>query len=81
MNQIHIDDADQLRTLVNLMLNQDEPLTLALHGVPVAVLATPILWKKMVEALEDASDRESLAESRRDQDFVSWEQVKRDLNL
>lgn len=53
------------------------------RGVPVAMLVSPEHYDALIEALEDAEDRQALAEFRADPDpdLVPWDEIRRDLGL
>ena len=61
---------------------QREPVEITRHGKIVAVMIDPVVYKRFVDAAEDAADIDALdqvlAES---DDTIPWDQVKEDLGL
>lgn len=53
------------------------------HHQPVAVLLSPERYEELLQAIEDAEDRQALAEHRADPepDLIAWEQAREDLGL
>ncbi len=60
--------------------SQTEPVFIERRGEVAAVVISPSLFTRMVEALEDAEDIASFDETLAEEgDTIPWEQVKADL--
>jgi prevent-host-death family protein len=58
-----------------------EPVLLTRRGRPVAVIVDADAYRRLVAASEDAADLAELEAARAEDDFIPWEDVKRDLGL
>jgi prevent-host-death family protein len=84
-NAIAISDLrDDQADVINRVAYRHERFVLTKHGRPVAALI-PLDDMKLLEALEDRVDLESIAEARNDPENagepVAWEDVKRSAGL
>lgn len=57
-----------------------EPVEIFRHGVRVAVIVSPTMYDKSVEALEDKADEEAVDAVDRD-DTIPWDEIKSELGL
>ena len=57
-----------------------EPVEIFRHGVRVAVIVSPTMYDKSVEALEDKADEEASDAVDRD-DTIPWDEIKSELGL
>ena len=57
-----------------------EPVEIFRHGVRVAVIVSPTMYDKSVEALEDKADEEAIDAVDRD-DTIPWDEIKSELGL
>lgn len=51
------------------------------RGQRVAVVVNVEMYDRLVDATEDAADREALADARAEHDYIPWEEVKAELGL
>lgn len=51
------------------------------RGQRVAVVVNVEMYDRLVDATEDAADREALADAHAENDYIPWEEVKAELGL
>lgn len=59
---------------------ESEPVEIFRHGERVAVIVSPTMYDRSVEALEDIADEQAFDDVARD-DSVPWEGIKKELGL
>lgn len=59
---------------------ESEPVEIFRHGERVAVIVSPTMYDRSVEALEDIADEQAFDDVVRD-DSVPWEDIKKELGL
>jgi len=58
------------------------PIEISRHGEPVAVLVSPSLYEKMMEAMEELADIAAFDEAiKRKDESIPWEKARKDLGL
>ena len=58
------------------------PIEISRHGEPVAVLVSPSLYEKMIEAMEELADIAAFDEAiKRKDESIPWEKARKDLGL
>ena len=58
------------------------PIEISRHGEPVAVLVSPSLYEKMMEAMEELEDIAAFDEAiKRKDESIPWEKARKDLGL
>lgn len=82
MSEIPISDArEHLAETIESARASREPVDLTRRGRRVAVLMDPESYDALVAAAEDATDLAELRLARDEDDYVPWDEVKRDLGL
>jgi antitoxin Phd len=81
MKMIPLSDARRdLPSLVDAAMA--EPQQITRHGKPAAVLISPSMYERLLEAIEDAEDLKAIEESMADTGpSIPWAQVKKELGL
>ena len=70
----------ELPTLVDK--SAKEPILITRHGEEAAVLLSPSLYEKMLDAMEELEDIAAVDEAQKDKrPGIPWEQVKKNLGL
>jgi prevent-host-death family protein len=59
---------------------ESEPVEIFRHGERVAVIVSPTMYDRSIEALEDMADEQAFDGVARD-DSVPWEDIKKELGL
>ncbi|MFZ5872120.1 MAG: type II toxin-antitoxin system Phd/YefM family antitoxin [Actinomycetota bacterium] len=82
MTEMAVSEArDHLAALIDATRRSGEPVYVTRRGRRVAVILDPDAYERLVEEAEEAEDRAELRAAREDNDFIPWEDVKKDLGL
>lgn len=72
---------EHLAEVIEQTRRSGEPVYVTRRGRRVAVIVDADTFDRIVEAAEDADDRQELRAARDEDDYVPWEEVKADLGL
>lgn len=82
MTEVAVSEArDHLADVIEHARRSGEPVYLTRRGRRVAVIMDAEAYERVVEAGEDAIDRQELQVARAEDDYVPWDEVKADLGL
>ncbi len=81
MSELSVTDA-RAELPAAIKKSQKAPVHILKHGEPVAVLISPILYRKMLEAMEELEDIEAFDQAMLSKaQTIPWDEVKRELGL
>jgi prevent-host-death family protein len=72
---------EHLAELIESTRATGEPVYVTRRGRRVAVILDPEHYQRILDDLEDTTDRAELKAAREDDDYVPWEEVKTELGL
>ena len=82
MKEIAVSEArENLAEVIEEAGRSGAPVAVTRRGKRVAVLVNPEEYERLTSSLEDALDRALLQRAREEDDYIPWEQAKRDLGL
>ena len=82
MFEVAVSEArNRLAEVIEESTRSGEPVSVTRRGRRVAVIIDPDSYDELVDAAEDAFDRNELELARAENDFIPWAEVKADLGL
>jgi len=82
MKEVPVSEArENLAEVIEQAQRSGMPVAVTRRGKRVAVLVDPDEYERLTSSLEDELDRALLKIAREEDDFVPWEEAKRDLGL
>jgi len=82
MKEVAVSEArENLAEIIEEAQRSGAAVAVTRRGKRVAVLVDPHEYERLTSALEDALDRALLQMARDEDDFIPWEEAKRDLGL
>lgn len=82
MKEVAVSEArENLAEIIEEAQRSGAAVAVTRRGKRVAVLVDPDEYERLTSALEDALDRALLQMARDEDDFIPWEEAKRDLGL
>lgn len=82
MAELALSDArDRLGEVIDQARRSGEPIFVTLGGRRVAVIVGAEAFEQLVDAADEAIDREELQAARVENEYVPWDEVKADLGL
>lgn len=82
MKEVPVSEArENLAEVIEEAQRSGAPVAVTRRGKRVAILVDPDEYERLNSSLEDVLDRALLRLSREDDEFIPWEQAKRDLGF
>jgi len=81
MSELSVTDA-RAELPAAIKKSQKSPVHILKHGEPVAVLISPVLYREMLEAMEELEDIEAFDQAMLSKEkTIAWDDVRRELGL